>query len=298
MIRLAVHGETDRWGAVTARLRGCAVTCFPETRSPPAASSYDAMLFEAPETSESGLIEQSLAHGKHVLIASPASLPLEVLEKLSSSAKRYGVQLAVINPDRYFPSRQLLQQQLEAGKLGRPGLVRMYRWKPTPMSSRVSSPSLPGVLTLDLDVTLWLIGMLPNAVFATTAVPPNNSSSQAQTIQVHLGFPNNAMALISYSSALPPGDDYRSLSVMGSDGAAYLDDHQNMQLIYRGSHPQALRTEEGLRPLVNLVQYFVDALQANIDLASSIAEWHRTWLVARAVEQSLESRQAISMEGC
>jgi predicted dehydrogenase len=298
MIRLAVHGKTDRWGAVAARLRGCAITCFPEIKSPPAATSHDAMLFEAPEVSETGLIEQSLAQGKHVLIASPANLTHDVLGNLSSSAKRYGVQLAAINPERYFPSRRLLQQQLEAGKLGRPGLIRMYRWEPAPTSSKLTPPSLPVALTLDLDVTLWLIGMMPNVVFATMAVPPNGPASQAQTIQVHLGFPNNAMALISYSSALPPGDDYRSLSVMGSDGAAYLDDHQNMQMIFRGSHPQALRTEEGVGSLVNLTQSFVDALQADIELAPGLAEWQRTRLAARAVEQSLESRQAISMEGC
>jgi hypothetical protein len=105
------------------------------------------------------------------------------------------------------------------------------------------------------------------------------------------------MALLACSSALPAGDDYRSLSVIGSAGAAYADDHQNMQLIYRGRHPQAIRAEEGIRQWVNITQDFVDALSSGRDLSSSFLDWQRASAVAQAVEQSLVSRQAISLEG-
>ena len=35
----------------------------------------------------------------------------------------------VINPDRFLPSRQLIRQQIEAGKLGEVGLIRIHRWE-------------------------------------------------------------------------------------------------------------------------------------------------------------------------
>ena len=105
------------------------------------------------------------------------------------------------------------------------------------------------------------------------------------------------MALIDYSSALPPGAGYQSMSVIGSAGAAYADDHQNIQLLYQGDDPRAVRTDEGIRQLVNLAQEFVDALQANRDLSASVASWRNTLAVAGAVQESLASGQAVSLEG-
>lgn len=296
MIRLAVCGDEARWQMVAARLRGGSINCsLGSVDSHWSSNACDAVLLVAPGPQASGMIARALDDGKHVCLASPTELPRGELDSFAAAAKQTGVQLAVVNPDRYLPSRQLLRQQLDAGKLGRPGLVRMYRWEPTPANS---SNTLPSPLLLDLDLAVWMMGLSPNSVFATETRRTTDGTESGRTIQVHLGFPDGPMALIGYSSALPSGDDYRSLSVMGSAGAAYADDHQNMQLVYRGQHPQAFRVEEGIRPLVNLTQDFVDALQTQRDLSPSLVEWHRVRTIADAVEQSLISRQAVSLEGC
>lgn len=298
MIRLAVCGDEAQWQMVSARLRGGSVTCSLGTAdSHLSPAACDAALLVAPGLREIGLIERVLSHGKHVLLASPTELQLADLKRCSSTAQQAGVQFAVLNAERYLPSRQLLRQQLDAGKLGRPGLVRMYRWEPPPAIPSHPRQSVPAALVLDLDLSKWYVGLMPNVVYATTACPSTPDVGSGRTIQIHLGFPNNAMALIGYSSALPPGDDYRSLSIMGSAGAAYADDHQNMQLLYRGQHPQAVRAEEGIRPLVNLAQFFVDALESKTDLAPLFDDWQLTRTLTEAVEQSLISRQAISLEG-
>lgn len=299
MIRLAVHGAKSRWQALTARLRGGSINGSLDTCDLPLSpDSYDAVLWIAPTQQETALIERALAQGKHVLIASATELSPTKLVLLAAAAKRAGVQLGIVNPDRFLPSRQLLRQQLEAGKLGQAGLIRMYRWEAAAARSLSGTPpAVPSPLVLDLDLAIWLMGMTPHVVYATQARRLPQGTDREPMIQVHLGFPNGSMALLGYSSSLPPGDDYRSLSVMGSAGAAYADDHQNMQLIYRGQHPQALRAEEGIRPLVNLTQDFIEALQSSRDLSSSIADWSRLVSVTRAVAESLLSRQAISMEG-
>ena len=299
MIRLAVHGAKDRWQAVSARLRGGGITGIldaPDSSLP--YDSYDAVLLIAPGQRESALIESALAHGKHVSIVLPTELSPPALEKFAATAKQAGVQFAVINPDRYLPSRQLIRQQLDAQKLGRPGLVRMYRWESSPATSHAGTlQPLRSALLRDLDLAMWIVGRAPEVAFATEARRSTPGKTPGRTIQVHLGFPGGPMAMIAYSSSLPLGDDYRSLSVIGSSGAAYADDHQNMQLMYRGQHPQAIRADEGLRPLVNIAQDVVDALPAARDLSPSFADWQRAWTVAQAVEQSLESRQAIPLEG-
>ena len=43
----------------------------------------------------------------------------------------YEPQVVVVNSDQFLPSRQLIRQQLDTGKLGEVGLVRVHRWEPS-----------------------------------------------------------------------------------------------------------------------------------------------------------------------
>ncbi len=225
----------------------------------------------------------------------------------------------VINPDRFLPSRQLIRQQLNSGKLGEVGLIRVHRWEPArgqaPQNSELAEPSvssaqspippilnsavpdpgprLPVSLLRDLDVVLWLIGQSPDAVYAVEQTDSNSGNPRGHFLQVHLGFPSGAMALLDFADRLPAGEGYQSLSVIGSAGTAYADDHQNMQLIFRGGRPQALLAEESGRRHAALVQETVEALQAGGDVSAHVADWQSVLKVAEAVRQSIESNKSI-----
>src|SRR5262249_40860033 len=146
---------------------------------------------------------------------------------------------------------------------------------------------LPGKLVGDIDLTLWLATLPPNLVHAVES--PADAAVPGRFIQVHLGFPGDGMALVDYSDPLPAGDESAELSVIGPSGAAYADDHQNMQLVYRGGHPEAVRTGEGVRHLVTLTQEFVDALSAGRDVSASLEGWQNVLPVVAAVRRSLAS---------
>ena len=178
----------------------------------------------------------------------------------------------VVNPDRFLPSRQLIRQQLDAGKLGEVGLVRVHRWEPQDSASGDETHGLPTSLVRDLDVVLWLIGQSPDAVYAVEQADSKSDGSRGRFLQVHLGFPSGAMALLDFADRLPPGEGYQSLSVIGSAGTAYADDHQNMQLVFRGGRPQAVRADESGRRHSALVQEKVEALQAGGDVSAHVAE--------------------------
>ena len=193
----------------------------------------------------------------------------------------------LVNPDRFLPSRQLIRQQLESGKLGDVGLVRVHRWEPSDSASADDIHGLPASLLRDLDVVLWLVGKAPDAIYAVEHTESTHNDSRGRFLQVHLSFPGGAMALLDFAGRLPPGDGYQSLSVIGSAGAAYADDHQNMQLVFRGGRPQAVRAEETGRRHSALVQEFVEALQAGGDVSKHFAEWENVLKVAEAVRQSL-----------
>ena len=213
----------------------------------------------------------------------------------------------VVNPDRFLPSRQLIRQQLDTGKLGEVGLVRVHRWEPTVLHD-LNVPGLtrhveivpheinglPTGLLRDLDLVLWLVGKSPDSIHAVSRSQSNDS--QSRFIQVHLGFPGGAMALIDYSNQLPEGDGYQSLSVIGSTGAAYADDHQNMQLVFRGGRPLAVRAEETGRRHAALIQEFVEGLQAGRGVPSAVADWRRVIDLANAVTQSMQTHSSCEPE--
>lgn len=292
MIRLALSGaeETTRQG-VAARLRGATIEGCLDSPAAVVPEGCNAVVFVGPVQPEPETIQGSLRLGKHVLLATEHGVSRALLEAFAAEAKRANVQLAVCNPDRYLPSRQLIRQQLDSGKPGTVGLVRIHRWEPGAPASLPESPQLPMPLIRDLDLALFLAGKPPQLIFAVHAGPSGGF------LQVHLGFEGGGMALIDYTGLLPSGDGYQSLSVIASSGALYADDHQNVQLVYRGGHPQAVRSDEGARQLTTLLQEFVSAVQAGQNLSETLSAWRTVWTVADAVRHALESRQAVSLGG-
>ncbi len=202
----------------------------------------------------------------------------------------------VINPDRFLPSRQLIRQQLDSGKLGDVGLVRVHRWEPRDAASVDEVLGLPASLVHDLDVVLWLVGRSPDSVYAVEQSDSELGQSRGRFLQVHLGFPGGAMALLDFADRLPPGEGYQSLSVIGSAGAAYADDQQNMQLVFRGGRPQTLRADESGRRHSALVQETIEALQAGGDVAAHVADWQNVVKVAEAVRQSFASNKPLGTD--
>src|SRR5206468_777892 len=100
-----------------------------------------------------------------------------------------------------------------------------------------------------LDLAKWIFGGAPTEIFVLGRIGQNDTLRGADYVQVHLGFPRGGMALVCVARSLPAGDAYDSLSLIGSTGAAYADDHYQSHLLYRGSAPAALKTGEGIMGL-------------------------------------------------
>ena len=291
-IRLAVsHPDEAGRAALAARLRGATVepcgdlTAF---RGPP--DGPDAVMLVGPAIPDITTVRQLLAAKSHVLLVADPCPSGKMIQALFTFAESAGVRLTVVNPDRYLPSRQLVRRQLPV-PLGEPGLIRLHRWEPT----ATDHPSgLPDRLLRDLDTVLWLTGRRPNCVFA---VEQKSDDLAGRYLQVHLGFPGGGMALLDFTDRLPAGDSYQSLSVIASDGAAYADDHQNVQLLYHGGRPQAVRTEERTGQLAAIALDFVDALRSGREPEGGSAVWRDVFAVADAVTRSLATGQAVTPEG-
>ena len=81
--------------------------------------------------------ERRLVEGRPALVAAEACSSPETLDGVLA-APRGGGRLASVNIERFLPSRQAIKSQLDAGKLGEVGLVRIHRWEPAGVRERLS----------------------------------------------------------------------------------------------------------------------------------------------------------------
>lgn len=282
MIRLAISGiDAGVVLAIFARLRGAVIAPLDDCV---AVAFLDSSL----DTPAARNPEQFLHTQRHVLLSARGCCMWAELDRLKHAARLGGCRLAVANEDRYLPSRQLIKAQLDAGKLGAVGLVRIHHWESISTVDGAVSPTMYESLLPGIDLAQWLIGTKPQVIYTTF-------DSSGSLGQVHLGFSAGAMALIDYTERLPPGNAYRSLAVIGSVGAAYSDDHINGQLLYQGGSPRAVWAEERLQQLAAMVQDFIDALAVGREFTSDVA-WESALEVADAVRLSFETRRAVSLE--
>ena len=251
------------------------------------ADAFDAVIIPESNHARSCLALQAAEAGKHVLTASPLAPSAEEVERVVDACQSAGVRLMASSSLRFMPSQQAVKDALAEGKLGEPGLLRMHRWSQPSGENNADEIVLGGSVN-GIDLAIWLFGEMPTEVY--TVGRPGYA-------QVHLGFPDGGMALIDDARTLPNGDGYLSLSLIGSTGAAYADDHHNRNLVFQGGDPSAIDTGQGSAALTAQLEEFVTAIEEGREPAASGAENRTALQVAEAAVTSLQSQQALRLNG-
>ena len=230
---------------------------------------------------------EAARHGKHVLLEFPPAAGAARLQALGEQCAAAGVCLMVGGTLRFLPSQQVLKQRLDSGKLGELGLLRAHRWHagagngPLPDWQDLAAPYL--------DLANWLFDDRPERVYARSA--------GSDYVQIHLGFRAGGMALIDVSAGLPPGAGYRSVSVIGSAGAGYADDHHNRALLFGGGDPAARDPGEGNHDLAGELADFTAAIAENRAPAVGADDAHAALLVAEAATASAAGGTVLECRG-
>ena len=302
MIRLALISSTETaeaYGALSTRLHRATWAAFaplnsgdsgqvlgqvPETDSPDSlfadlADAFDAVVIDVDSGQAAGFAKAATALGKPAL-AGPVTGDLAALGQADSL-------LIPTHPWRLMPSIQAVKRSFDAGKLGEPGLLRIHRWLPP----EAAPGSLTERILPDADLACWMFGGAPEKVW-TLQTPSNRDY-----IQFHLGFANGGMAMIDIACSLPAGGDYFSLSIIGATGTAYADDHHNMNLLYAGDQPNALRTSEGRADLAGQLQEFVDAIHEQRQATVILKDATRAIAVTKQIIEAANSNHVIEQKG-
>ena len=251
------------------------------------ADAFDAVIIPESNHARGSLALQAAEAGKHVLTASPLAPSVEDAERVVEACRSADVRLMASSSLRFMPSHQAVKNALADGKLGEPGLLRMHRWS-QPSGPNSANDIVLGGSVAGIDLAIWLFGESPTEVYAV---------GRPGYAQVHLGFPDGGMALIDEARTLPNGDGYLSLSLIGSSGAAYADDHHNRNLVFQGGDPSAIDTGQGSAALAAELEEFLSAVEEGREPGASGAENCTAIQVAEAAVTSLQSQQALRLNG-
>ncbi len=177
--------------------------------------------------------------GIPVLLLNPLGIEYEICQRLAGSECAMPGHIA-----RFRPAIAQVQSALETRKLGEPGLLRIHCWNP--------HSNLATLLRQELDLALWLFGHPPRTLY---------SVARPGYRQVHAGFTDGGMALIDVDAA-PPGDsEYYTLSLIGSTGAAWSDDHHNMNLLMQSNGINAVPMTEANTAMAAMIDHFAVSLR-------------------------------------
>lgn len=285
-------------GAKLAGKAGIAASHFPDLLRAHA-DEFDAAVIQTPIDQRANDIRAAAASGKHVLAGCPIAHSAADAQRAMEACADAGVMLVMGQLDHYRSDVEAIRDSITAGHIGSPGLVRSHRWQPSPPGGPEAwgiDPNRTGglfihELTRDIDMAIWLFDAAPTEVFAISrGLVPDHPDWAV----VHLGFPNGGMAVLDVATSLPHGDAYRSLELIGADGAAYADDHHNMQLLYRGGSPSARLTEPSDNAALRQLTSFVNALSVGSDSSNSAATGILALEITEAAAASAASGQAAS----
>ena len=292
-----VDPNVKRAKAVASQLRAAYLTNSLEQLLNNCASEFDAILIASDSEQRTSLVEDAARAGKHVFIL---PLPGEVradMDRMIRACETAGVCLMVGHASRFLPSSRAIKQSLDDGKLGQPGLLRIHHWSPAPPPKSLLPYDPMKKLSDEIDLALWLFGGLPNSIYAAGRSHSGTTTKSFDYMQIHLGFPNGGMALIDFAKSIPGKVGYRSLTLIGSTGAAYADDHHNSHLHFGGKQAAALFQDEGVGYLADQLEEFAAAIRQGRAPAITGADGRAAAIVAAEAINLSFSRSTVRLVG-
>jgi predicted dehydrogenase len=250
-------------------------------------NNVDALVIHAPPDVLPDLVKTAAQSDKPMLVGPLLANTSGALRAISEASNQGSLMPAT--PWRFIPAIQAVKASIDTGKLGEIGLIRIHRWN---ARATEGSYGIPSRIIPDIDIATWFFGSQPHKLVA------QKSPLADQYIQIHLHFENGGMVVIDETSALPNGGDYFSLTVIGGTGAAYADDHRNMNLIVDGVYPHAIRTGQGAVHLAQQLQKFIDTCGGTLQPAVTTQDLLKVLQVSDAViEAAATQRVSVWQEG-
>ena len=157
--------------------------------------------------------------GRHVICEKPIALTLEGAGRMIAACEDAGVRLFIALVLRFFPQYRAAREQVVAGAIGRPELLRLMRTSAPPafggdwyFDKSRSGGALLDLLIHDLDYARWVAGEV------STVYAQQRERGGRSYAQVVLGHASGALSLVEGGWAYPAGLFRTGLDLSGDGG--------------------------------------------------------------------------------
>lgn len=196
-----------------------------------ATPGLDAVIIATPARFHTNILVQVAEAGKAIFCEKPMALTLEDADRAIAAARSASVPLQVGFNRRWDPAFAEAHTAIEAGKVGRPQLLRSLTRDPGPFGADPAKIPLWTIfyetLIHDFDTLLWLnAGAKPTEIYAVADAlvrPDAKADGFTDTAVVTIRFNNGSVAVAEANFCAMYGYDIRG-EVFGSDGMVTMGD--------------------------------------------------------------------------
>lgn len=185
--------------------------------------AIEAVLICSSTDTHSQIIEESAAAGKHIFCEKPIDSDLKRIEHALKAVEKAGVKLQTGFNRRFDPNFRHVREQVAAGKIGEPAILRITSRDPAPPPIeyvKVSGGIFLDMTIHDFDMARYLIGSEVVEVYAVGGVtvdPAIGAAGDVDTVVITLKFANGVIGTIDNCRRAVYGYDQR-IEVFGSAG--------------------------------------------------------------------------------
>jgi predicted dehydrogenase len=255
------------------------------------------------------MVLQAAAAGKDILCEKPLALTVAQAREMIAACRQAGVRLLVGHVVRFFPEYARAKSLVEAGEIGRPGVVRLHRGSYRPkkpvgnwfLDEARSGGILMDLMIHDFDYARWVAGEVTR-VFAkkVTAGHPEAPVDYGLAILTH---ESGAISHIAGAWAYPPPTFRTGLEIAGEQGLIQFDSDEtapirNLIMQPGGEAPDVAMPSSPLAesPYLTELKAFYQALREDRPARVSAEDGLEAVRIARAAIESIQTGAAVALE--
>jgi predicted dehydrogenase len=254
------------------------------------------------------MVLQAAAAGKDIVCEKPLALKADQARELVAACRQSGVRLLVGHVVRFFPEYALAKAEVDAGRVGRPGVIRLHRGSYRPKKPRgnwfldetKSGGILMDLMIHDFDYARWIAGDV-SRVYArkVTSGHPDAPVDYGLAVLTHK---NGVMSHIAGAWAYPPPTFRTSLEIAGDGGLIQFDSDDTAPILNLIMKPQGAAPDVALpssplaeSPYVTQIKEFYTALLEDRPARVSAEDGLAAVEIAQAAAESARTGEVIPL---
>ncbi|AWX14556.1 inositol 2-dehydrogenase [Mergibacter septicus] len=266
----------------------------------------DAVLVCSSTNTHAPISIQALQAGKHVFCEKPIDADVNKIKSVLTEVEKAGLKFQVGFNRRFDHNFKAIKQQVLAGKIGTPHIIKVTSRDPDapPIDYvKVSGGMFFDMTIHDFDMIRYLSGSDVTEVFAVGSVlvdPEIGKAGDIDTAVITLKLANGAIGVIDNSRKAVYGYDQRA-EVFGSKGAIHINNDTPSTAIFSGEDgiiaekPKYFFLERYMQSFADEISSFVDAIINDRPTLVSGDDGLQPVLIALAAQRSMQQQRPVSL---